>query len=84
MRKTLLASVLLLALCGAALAGDMNSPPLTSNPPSTTPASSAQTSDDSAATESPDAADDGTIPGDDTVPLAEIALRVFEGVLALF
>ena len=85
MRKTLLASALLLALCGSALAGDINSPPITtSNPPSTTKLSSTQTTRGSAATEPPDAAPGGITPAYDTYLLAVVALRVFGGVLALF
>jgi hypothetical protein len=76
MRKTLYASVLVLALCGSALAGDINSPPAPiagdmgcpplaagdiTNPPSATQSSDDQTADG----------------------LAEAALSVLNSVLAL-
>ena len=77
MRKTLCASVLVLALCGSAFAGDIGCPPVAApgdipNPPLaagdiTNPPSATQSSDDQTA--------DG---------LAEAALNVLNSVLALF
>lgn len=85
MRKTLLASVLLLALCGSALAGDINSPPLITSPPQNTIQSTGtQTSEVPVETETQDTTPDGTTPGDDALTLTEVALRMFDGVLALF
>ena len=88
MRKTLCASVLVLALCGSALAGDINSPPIApgdiSNPPGASQASSNQTADGSVSMGTPDTAANGIIHGDDVDSLTAAALTVLNSVLALF
>lgn len=84
MRKSLYASVLALALCGSAFAGDITNPPAPGdipNPPSTSQSTSDQTADGSVGTEV--SAADGIIHGDDADSLAEAALTVLNSVLAL-
>jgi hypothetical protein len=87
MRKTLCASVLVLALCGSALAGDIECPPIAPsnipNPPSVSQSSGNQTADGSIATGAPDAAADGIINGDNANSVAAAALTVLNSVLAL-
>jgi hypothetical protein len=78
MRKTLYASVLVLALCGAALAGDISCPPIAPgdipSPPSAAQPSGDQTNDGSTNTETPDST---------AAVLAETTLTVINTVLAL-
>ncbi len=87
MRKTLCASVLVLALCVSALAGDIECPPIApgdiSNPPSAAQSPGNQTADGSVGTGAPDAAADGIIHGDNADSLAEAALTILNSVLAL-
>jgi hypothetical protein len=88
MRKTLCASVLVLALCGSASAGDISCPPIApgdiSNPPSASQSSSNQTADGWVGTGEAAPADDGIILGDDADSLTAAALTVLDSVLALF
>jgi len=85
MRKSLYASVLVLALCGSVSAGDITNPPIAPGdidcPPSTTQSSGYQTADGWIGTGA--TADDGIINGDDADSLAEAALTVLNSVLAL-
>ena len=87
MRKTLCASVLVLALCGSALAGDIECPPIAPgdipSPPSSAQSSGNQTTDGTVGTETPATAADGIIHGDNADSLAEAALTVLNSVLAL-
>jgi hypothetical protein len=88
MRKTLCASVLVLVLCGSALAGDISNPPIApgdiSNPPSASQAPSNQTADGWIDTGEAAPAADGSIHGDDADSLTAAALTVLNSVLALF
>ena len=82
MRKTICASVLLLALCGSALAGDMHSPPapaVVSNQPSEPQTSGVQT------TESwgEDPAADGIIYDETADGIVAATLAAFSSVFAL-
>jgi hypothetical protein len=77
MRKTIYASALVLALCGSALAGDMNSPPA---PVSESIANTSLAAEESSpSTTAPEPTDDP--PAD---LLVEAALTVLDSVLALF
>lgn len=85
MRKLLCASVLVLALCGSALAGDIECPPIAPgnipDPPSAAQSSGEQTTDGAVGTGA--TADDGIIHGDDADNLIETALAFLNSVLAL-
>lgn len=87
MRKTLCASVILLALCGSAFAGDINNPPVApgdiNNPPAPSQPSGTQTVEGSIGTGAPDAASDSIIYGDYADSLSEAALSALNSVLAL-
>ena len=86
MRKSLCASVLVLAFCGSAFAGDISCPPIAPgdipNPPSAAQSSSDQTADGSIGTGATTAADDSII-HNTADSLAEAALIVLNSVLAL-
>jgi hypothetical protein len=69
MRKTLRASVLTLALCGAAFAGDIPTPSVIQPPPGVT---------------AEEQAAGGDMQNDAADGLAETVLNLIEGVLALF
>jgi hypothetical protein len=88
MRKTLCASVLVLALCGSALAGDIECPPIVApgginNPPSASESFSVQTADGWIGTGAAAPTADGIIHGDNADGLAAAALTVINSVLAL-
>ena len=87
MRKTLCASVILLALCGSALAGDINCPPIAPgdvpNPPAPSQPSGTQTVEGSTGPGAQDAASDGIIHGDYADSLSEAVLSALNSVLAL-
>lgn len=87
MRKTLCASVLVLALCGSAFAGDINNPPIApgdiSCPPSASRSFGDQATDgslDAGATPSAD----GITHDVNADSLTAAALTVLNSVLALF
>jgi hypothetical protein len=86
MRKTICASVLVLALCGSAFAGDMECPPIAPGDISSPPASTAGDMDTAPLA----AGDINNPPGTTQSPdnqtasvLAEAALSVLNSVLAL-
>jgi hypothetical protein len=83
MRKTLCTSVLVLALCGTTLAGDMSCPPIAPGeiptPPSASQPSGEETSDNLIET----GATAETTSGDNADGLAATALTVLNSVLAL-
>ena len=87
MRKTLRASVIVLALCGSAFAGDINNPPIAPGdvptPPVPSQPSGTQTVEGWIGTGTQDAASDGIIHGDYADSLSEAALSALNGVLAL-
>lgn len=86
MRKTLSASVLVLALCGSAFAGDITNPPIAPNnipaPPSVSRSTGEETGDGWGGTVAP--ADEGIARSDSAGNLAAIALTILDSVLALF
>ena len=88
MRKTLCASVLVLMLCGSAVAGDISNPPIApgdiSNPPSASQSSSDQATDGWIGTGEASPAADCIIHSDDADSLTVAALTVLNSVLALF
>jgi hypothetical protein len=76
MRKTLYASVLVLALCGSAFAGDIECPPIAApGDMGTPPLAAGDINCPPSATQSPD--------GQPTDSLTETALSVINSVLAL-
>ncbi len=81
MRKTLRASALVLALCGSALAGDINNPPVTTDPNAPR---GAQFDDGWLGTATPYTATDDGIDGDIAERLAAAARAVLDSMLALF
>lgn len=78
MRKTLCASVLVLALCGSAFAGDIECPPIApgdiSSPPSAPQSSSNQINDSEISTEASAPTADGVTHYDNPDSLTRIAL----------
>jgi hypothetical protein len=86
MRKSLYASVLVLALCGSVLAGDISNPPPPgdiSNPPSAVRTPYDEPTDGQPDEGAEPSADD-IIPGDEVDGLTAAALSVLNSVLALF
>ena len=77
MRKTLCASVLVLALCGSAFAGDIECPPIAAPGDITNPQQVA--GDINSSPSATQSSGDQTVDG-----LAEAALTVLNSVLALF
>lgn len=86
MRKTFCASVLVLALCGSAFAGDMGTPPIApgniSSPPSASQSSVVQTGDGSTDVGAPAPAADMTA-GGDANGFAALTLSVIKSVMSL-
>ena len=76
MRKTICASILVLALCGSAFAGDAGCPPIAPDDAGTPPLPAGDISSPPSATQS---SDDLTADG-----LVEAALDILDTVLALF
>jgi hypothetical protein len=80
MRKTICASVLVLALCGSALGGDINNPPIVDPDNTRSLPSAPQTSDEQTA--------DGQLGTGETATAADAvaaaALSVLDSMLALF
>ncbi len=88
MRKTLCASVFVLALCGSALAGDMSNPPLArgdmTGPVDASELSSTQATGGWSGTGEASTEGDGIILVDDVDGLTAAALTVLNSMLALF
>ena len=84
MRKTLCASVLVLALCGSALAGDIHTPPHSAPLDSSSQPSETQTSDvQTTASWGEAPAADGIIYGNSADDIVAATLAAFGSVLAL-
>jgi hypothetical protein len=85
MRKSLYASVLVLALCGSSFAGDMGCPPApgdTNNPPSAPLSTGVQNTNDMTDTSTSSETVE-VIPSDNADDFAATALSVINSVLAL-
>ena len=88
MRKSLCALGLVLALCGSAFAGDIQTPPVLApgdiqSPPDASQTPSAQASDGWIDTGEAALSDDGIIHGDEADGMTSAALSVLNSVLSL-